>query len=74
MANHDYNPDLPDGPHNDPGAAATPSEAAHEFARNVGAENTDQEWVLSPYDSWHRNPFYTGKPGWHPEDDYPEDE
>jgi hypothetical protein len=26
------------------------------------------EYILSPYDTWHRNPFYTGEPGPHPED------
>lgn len=46
---------------------ATPSDACREYARNVGAEHPDLEWILSPYDSWERNPFYTGKPGPYPE-------
>jgi hypothetical protein len=45
-------------------------EAVREYTRHVGAEHPDQEWILSPFDSWEKNPFYTGKPGRHPEDDY----
>ena len=49
---------------------ATPSEAVKEYARNYGSDNPDQEWVLSPFDSWERNPFYRGPRGPHPEDDH----
>lgn len=50
-------------------------EALREFAANHGERNQDAEWILSPFDTWLRNPFYTGKPGRHPEDDhYDEDE
>lgn len=69
MANFDYDPDQPDGPFNDPGACATEAESVAEYARNVGAEHPDQEWICSPFDTWERNPFYTGKPGPHPEAD-----
>lgn len=48
---------------------ATDMDAVREYARNVGAENQDREWILDPRDCWTRNPFYTGKPGRHPEDD-----
>lgn len=65
-----YDPTQPDGPWNDPGPAATPREAVAEYALNVGREETDREWILSPFDSWERNPFYQGPPGRHPEDDY----
>lgn len=51
---------------------ATESEAANEYVINVGRDRPDVEWISSPYDSWHRNPFYTGEPGRHPEDP-PED-
>lgn len=64
-----YDPDLPDGPFNDPGPAATIGQAVAEYALNVGYEDQDREWILSPYDSWERNPFYQGPPGPHPEDD-----
>lgn len=48
---------------------ATETEACCEFARNVGIDDPDREWILTPFDSWVRNPAYTGKPGRHPEDD-----
>lgn len=51
---------------------ATETDACYEFARNVGFDNPDHEWILTPFDSWVRNPAYTGKPGRHPEDDYDE--
>lgn len=44
-----------------------------EWARNVGVEVPEQEWLLTNYDSWERNPWYKGKPGRHPEDDCYED-
>lgn len=47
---------------------ATMQEAADEYVWNVGRERPDVEWISSPYDSWHKNPFYTGMPGRHPED------
>lgn len=40
-----------------------------EWARNVGREYPDQEYLLTEYDSWERNPWFTGKPGRHPEAD-----
>lgn len=49
---------------------ATPAEAAREYAHNAGAEERGREWILTPWDSWERNPFYTGPRGRHPEDDY----
>lgn len=67
MANPNYDVDLPDGPHNDPGPCATDQESCVEYARNVGAEDQEREWIITPFDSWERNPFYTGKPGPHPE-------
>jgi hypothetical protein len=36
--------------------------------------NPDQEWILSPYDTWEKNPHFTGKPGRHPEDDFHDEE
>ncbi len=71
MSNPNYDPDLPDGPYNDPGACATESEACAEYARNIGYEYPDQEWLITSWDTWERNPYFTGKPGRHPEDDTP---
>jgi hypothetical protein len=53
---------------------ATPSDAVREYARNVGAENQDREWLITSYDSWVKNPYYPGAPGRHPEADYYNDE
>ncbi len=43
--------------------------AFKEYARNVGAEFPDRPWILTPMDTWERNPFYRGPPAPHPEDD-----
>jgi hypothetical protein len=44
-------------------------EQVREWVWAYGTEHPDQEWLNSPYDSWEKNPHYTGKPGHHPEDD-----
>ena len=51
---------------------ATYDDARAEFARNAGHDNPDREWILTPFDTWERNPAYRGPKGRHPEDDYPE--
>jgi hypothetical protein len=51
---------------------ATMGEAANEYAWNVGRDRPDVEWILSDYDTWHKNPYYTGAQGRHP-DDPPDD-
>jgi hypothetical protein len=48
---------------------ATYGEAFQEYARNYGREHLDQAWVLTPWDTWQRNPFYSGPPARHPEED-----
>ena len=48
---------------------STESAASKEFARNTGRDNSDCQWILSPYDCWEINPFYTGVDQRHPEDD-----
>lgn len=54
---------------------ATDSEAVQEFALNIGNENSDRCWLLTSYDTWVRNPFYTGPSQPHPESyDYNEDD
>lgn len=50
---------------------ATPGEALQEFGFNAGMDNTDKPWLLSDWDVWVKNPFYSGPPAPHPEDDYP---
>jgi len=49
---------------------ATHLDSAREYARDVGNERTDCAWILPPFYSWERNPFYVGPPQPHPEDDY----
>ena len=48
---------------------ATRSDACKEYARNVGASNPSQAWILTDYDTWEPNPFYSGPKVPHPEDD-----
>lgn len=43
--------------------------AVREYAREHGAMEPDRAWILSPFDTWERNPFYRGPPVRHPEDD-----
>lgn len=40
---------------------ATKSEACIEYARNVGAEHPEREFIITDYDTVERNPFYTGQ-------------
>ena len=42
--------------------------ACREYAHNYGAEHPDREWLLTDFDTWERNPCFTGTPGPHPED------
>ena len=49
-------------------------EAVREWVWNVGQDRADQQWVLSDYDTWERNPHYTGPDQDHPEDEHYEDE
>lgn len=51
---------------------ATPSEARAEYAANAGAEDVGRQWILTPWDTWERNPHYSGPEQRHPEAD-PED-
>lgn len=46
---------------------ATPAEAVREWAWVVGQERPDSQWLLSDYDTWERNPHYTGPEQAHPE-------
>lgn len=50
---------------------ATEADAVREWAWNVGYEDhyINQQWICSNYDTWERNPHYTGPEQAHPEDD-----
>jgi hypothetical protein len=50
------------------------SAALSQYAGSYGAVDVTREWILSPFDTWHLNPHYTGPRGRHPEDDDYEDE
>lgn len=50
------------------------SAALSQYAGVYGAEDVTREWILSPYDTWHKNPYYVGPPGRHPEDDFDDEE
>jgi hypothetical protein len=49
-------------------------EAVREWVWIVGQDRSDQQWILSSYDTWERNPHYTGADQPHPEDEYYGDE
>jgi len=44
-------------------------EAVQEYAQEHGRDNRDCAWILSPFDTWERNPFYEGPAVRHPEAD-----
>ena len=43
-------------------------EAVRQWAWVYGSEHQGQCWILSDYDTWERNPFYTGPEEPHPDD------
>jgi hypothetical protein len=45
-------------------------EAIEEQRQIFGMENPDKQWILSGWDTWERNPFYSGPEQQHPEDDH----
>lgn len=49
---------------------ATQADAYREMVVNMGQDRPDHCWILTPYDTWERNPAYQGPPQPHPEDDY----
>lgn len=48
---------------------ATPDDACKEYASNAGEDRPECAWILTPFDSWERNPYYDGPPATHPEED-----
>jgi hypothetical protein len=47
--------------------------AIDQYASAYGEERPHVEYILSPYDTWLRNPYYTGAPGPHPDFDQPDE-
>lgn len=45
------------------------SAAVRDYVLVEGRENPDYQWISSPFDTWHKNPFYSGPDQLHPEDD-----
>ncbi len=46
------------------------SAALRQYAGAYGEVDPDRAWILTPFDTWERNPHYVGPPVRHPEDDY----
>ncbi len=44
------------------------SAAVKQYSYAYGEETPEKPWILSPLDTWERNPFYCGPPVPHPED------
>ena len=47
--------------------------AINQYAGAYGAEDPKRAWILTPFDTWERNPYYKGPPVRHPEDDQNDD-
>jgi len=47
-------------------------EAVRQWAWNVGSDRPTEQWLLSDYDTWERNPHYVGPDLGHPEFDEPD--
>jgi len=58
---------------NDYGYSEWRHAALHQYAEAYGEERPNVEYILSPYDTWLRNPYYTGAPGPHPDFDQPDE-
>jgi hypothetical protein len=52
-----------------PDQLATPDDAMREYAQNAGMDHPERAWILTPFDVWKPNPFYSGPPVPHPEDE-----
>lgn len=51
---------------------ATQAEAYREMVVNMGQDRPQECWILTPYDTWERNPAYVGPDEPHPEDNHPD--
>jgi hypothetical protein len=36
------------------------TEVCREYAANAGGDRPEQAWILTPWDTWERNPAYSG--------------
>ena len=45
----------------------------NQYAEAYGEERLNVEYILSPYDTWLRNPYYRGRQGPHPDFDQPDE-
>lgn len=53
----------------DPFHGTVQQEAHKEMIQIFGSEKPNQEWILTDYDVWERNPYFTGvRTNRHPED------
>jgi hypothetical protein len=57
--------------YDDDDRAPTHNELLRWEADARGEERPEDEWVLTNYDVWMKNPHYKGPPGPHPEDPEP---
>ena len=58
---------------NDYGYSEWRAAALNQYAEAYGEERPNTEYILSPYDTWLRNPYYRGRKGPHPDFDQPDD-
>ena len=53
------------------------SEELNSWINSVGPQRTNEQWLLSRFNTWERNPYYTGPGQRHPleadDDDYYDD-
>jgi hypothetical protein len=49
---------------------ASQADAYREMVKNLAQDNPERCWILTPFDTWERNPNYVGPEEPHPE--YPE--
>jgi len=48
--------------------------AVLEYAREHGRQDPERAWISTPFDTWERNPAYTGPPVPHPEEEWYEED
>jgi len=46
-------------------------EAVRQWSCDIGSDRPTEQWLLSDYDTWERNPHYIGPDQGHPEFDEP---
>ena len=49
-------------------------EDINSLAAARGVDRPDQQWILTPFDTWEKNPFYHGEDQVHPEIDFDPEE